>query len=105
MGKTREGHGEKNVFSLLLYITGRHLVRDVLKPINTFGKSENEKVGGNVILNDIFQTIENPKPDRMKTGACPDGVGLSHVDANVCLLNLNGAWDLPKAKRKWKSLC
>lgn len=24
----------------------------------------------------------------MKTGACPDGIQLSHVDANVCLLSL-----------------
>lgn len=62
MGKAQEGHGEENVFLLLLYITGRHLARDALKPINTFGKSENEKVGGNVILNDIFklQGTQNP---------------------------------------------
>ena len=31
---------EKNVFLLLLYIVGRHLARDVLKPINTSAKSE-----------------------------------------------------------------
>lgn len=62
VGKTQEGHGEKNAFLLLLYITGRHLVRDVLKPINTFGKSENEKVGGNVILNDIFKLLRTQNP-------------------------------------------
>lgn len=68
VGKTQEGHGEKNVFLLLLYITGRHLVRDVLKPINTFGKSENEKVGGNVILNDIFKLLRTQNPTGWKQG-------------------------------------
>lgn len=57
MGKTWEGQGQKNVFLLLLYITGRHLARDVLKPINTSGKSENGKVGGNIIFNDIFKLL------------------------------------------------